>query len=73
MVAPGAEPRLAEALAGLSNWRPVPGGDVRAQSVRAGLAALTSPADQPVLIHDAARPLLDRAVIDGLIAALADA
>lgn len=73
VVAPGAEPRLAEALAGLSNWRAVPGGDVRAQSVRAGLAALTGPADQPVLIHDAARPLLDRAVIDRLIAALSDA
>ncbi|WAC58671.1 bifunctional 2-C-methyl-D-erythritol 4-phosphate cytidylyltransferase/2-C-methyl-D-erythritol 2,4-cyclodiphosphate synthase [Brevundimonas sp. SL130] len=73
VIAPGAEPRVAEALAGLSHWRAVVGGDVRAQSVRAGLAALACPADQPVLIHDAARPLLDRAVIDRLIAALSDA
>ncbi|NBB63916.1 bifunctional 2-C-methyl-D-erythritol 4-phosphate cytidylyltransferase/2-C-methyl-D-erythritol 2,4-cyclodiphosphate synthase [Pseudomonas sp. ODNR1LW] len=73
VVAPGAEPRLAEALAGLSPWRAVSGGDTRAQSVRAGLAALTCPDDQPVLIHDAARPLLERAVIDRLIAALSDA
>jgi 2-C-methyl-D-erythritol 4-phosphate cytidylyltransferase/2-C-methyl-D-erythritol 2,4-cyclodiphosphate synthase len=73
VVAPGAEPRVAEALAGLTRWRTVLGGEVRAQSVRAGLAALTCPADQPVLIHDAARPLLDRAVIDRLIAALDEA
>lgn len=73
VIAPGAEPRVAEALAGLSNWRTVVGGEVRAQSVRAGLAALNCPYDQPVLIHDAARPLLERAVIDRLIAALSDA
>jgi 2-C-methyl-D-erythritol 4-phosphate cytidylyltransferase/2-C-methyl-D-erythritol 2,4-cyclodiphosphate synthase len=73
VVAPGAEPRVAEALAGLSHWRAVAGGETRAQSVRAGLAALACPADQPVLIHDAARPLLERAVIDRLIAALSDA
>jgi 2-C-methyl-D-erythritol 4-phosphate cytidylyltransferase / 2-C-methyl-D-erythritol 2,4-cyclodiphosphate synthase len=73
VIAPGAEPRVAEALAGLSHWRAVAGGETRAQSVRAGLAALTCPADQPVLIHDAARPLLDRAIIDRLIAALSEA
>ena len=73
VVAPGAEDRAAEALADLSNWRTVAGGAVRAESVRAGLAALTCGPEQPVLIHDAARPLLDRAVIDRLIAALARA
>ncbi|MFN7128448.1 MAG: bifunctional 2-C-methyl-D-erythritol 4-phosphate cytidylyltransferase/2-C-methyl-D-erythritol 2,4-cyclodiphosphate synthase [Brevundimonas sp.] len=73
VIAPGADTRVAEALAGLSHWRTVVGGETRAQSVRAGLAALACPADQPVLIHDAARPLLDRAVIDRLIAALPDA
>lgn len=73
VVAPGAEDRAAVTLAGLSNWRTVTGGDMRAASVRAGLAALTCGPDQPVLIHDAARPLLDRAVIDRLIAALAHA
>jgi 2-C-methyl-D-erythritol 4-phosphate cytidylyltransferase/2-C-methyl-D-erythritol 2,4-cyclodiphosphate synthase len=47
-----------------------PGAEARAAPVRAGLAALTCGPDQPVLIHDAARPLLDRAVIDRLVAAL---
>ena len=70
VVAAGAEDRAAETLAGLSNWRTVTGGGVRAASVSAGLAALTCGPDRPVLIHDAARPLLDRAVIDRLIAAL---
>ncbi|MDK2746160.1 MAG: bifunctional 2-C-methyl-D-erythritol 4-phosphate cytidylyltransferase/2-C-methyl-D-erythritol 2,4-cyclodiphosphate synthase [Brevundimonas sp.] len=70
VVAPGAEDRAAETLAGLSKWRTVAGGAVRAESVSAGLAALTCGPDQSVLIHDAARPLLDRAVIDRLIAAL---
>lgn len=70
VVAPGAEDRAAVTLAGLSKWRTVAGGAVRAESVSAGLAALTCGPDQSVLIHDAARPLLDRAVIDRLIAAL---
>jgi len=46
------------------------GGDTRDASVRAGLAAI-SDADV-VLIHDAARPLVSRAVIDGVLVALAD-
>lgn len=59
------------ALAGLDGWIAVTGGADRAASVRAGLAALADqPADRPVLIHDAARPLLDRAVVDALLAAL---
>ena len=69
----GEEQRASEALNGLENWRPAAGGPTRAESVRAGLAALSAPLDQPVLIHDAARPLLDRAVIDRLLAALDDA
>ncbi|WP_299171005.1 bifunctional 2-C-methyl-D-erythritol 4-phosphate cytidylyltransferase/2-C-methyl-D-erythritol 2,4-cyclodiphosphate synthase [uncultured Brevundimonas sp.] len=73
VIAPGAETRAAEALASLSNWRAVVGGAHRAESVRAGLAALACAPDQPVLIHDAARPLLNRAVIDRLIAALSEA
>lgn len=48
----------------------VEGGATRAASVRAGLAAVTN-ADS-VLIHDAARPLVRAAVIDRVIAALAD-
>lgn len=73
VIAPDAQDRAAQALAGLSAWRAVTGGDTRARSVQAGLAALTCSADQPVLIHDAARPLLDRAVIARLVAALNDA
>lgn len=73
VIAPDAQDRVAQALSGLSPWRAVTGGETRAHSVRAGLAALTGPTDRPVLIHDAARPLLSRAVIDRLVAALSDA
>lgn len=45
------------------------GGAERSASVQAGLAAL--PACDAVLIHDAARPCVSGAVIDGVIAALA--
>ena len=47
----------------------VTGGATRSLSVRAGLAALTGRADR-VLIHDAARPCVTHAVIDGVLAAL---
>lgn len=70
VVAPGAEPRAAEALAGLSGWRSVAGGDTRAASVCAGLAALDGADDTPVLIHDAARPFLGAIVILRLLEAL---
>jgi 2-C-methyl-D-erythritol 4-phosphate cytidylyltransferase/2-C-methyl-D-erythritol 2,4-cyclodiphosphate synthase len=73
VVAAGAEDRAREALAGLEGWRAVAGGEARAQSVRAGLGALVCPAETPVLIHDAARPLLPRPVIERLLSALADA
>ena len=73
VVAPGAEARAAEALAGLSGWRTVAGGAARADSVRAGLAALEVADNTPVLIHDAARPFLDAAVIERLLMALNDA
>lgn len=70
VVAPGEDARTADALAGLSNWHAVAGGAARADSVRAGLSALTCAPDQPVLIHDAARPLLPQAVIERLLTAL---
>ena len=73
VVAPGAEPRAAEALEGLSRWRAVAGGATRAASVCAGLAALECADDSPILIHDAARPLLSTAVIDRLLEALNNA
>ncbi|MFN3668585.1 MAG: bifunctional 2-C-methyl-D-erythritol 4-phosphate cytidylyltransferase/2-C-methyl-D-erythritol 2,4-cyclodiphosphate synthase [Brevundimonas sp.] len=70
VVAPGAEAQAAEALAGLERWFAVPGGATRADSVEAGLAALTGAPDARVLIHDAARPLLDAATIERVLAAL---
>ena len=66
----GAETQLGEALAGLTGWTAVLGGETRADSVRAGLAALTGAPDQPVLIHDAARPMLSGDVIKRLLKAL---
>lgn len=73
VVAPDAEARAAEALAGLSGWRAVAGGVTRSASVQAGLAALDCAEETPVLIHDAARPFLSAAVIDHLLDALHDA
>jgi 2-C-methyl-D-erythritol 4-phosphate cytidylyltransferase / 2-C-methyl-D-erythritol 2,4-cyclodiphosphate synthase len=67
----------ADALAGLQGWRAVEGGATRAESVMRGLDAIDAEgagrADTPVLIHDAARPFLERAVIDRLIDALGEA
>jgi len=70
VVPAGADAEAAEALAGLSGWRAVSGGASRAESVRNGLAAVGGPRDRPVLVHDAARPLLDRAVIARCLRAL---
>ncbi|KMO21292.1 bifunctional 2-C-methyl-D-erythritol 4-phosphate cytidylyltransferase/2-C-methyl-D-erythritol 2,4-cyclodiphosphate synthase [Methylobacterium platani] len=50
--------------------RPVEGGATRQASVRAGLAALAREAEpELVLVHDAARPFVDGALIDRAIAA----
>ncbi|WP_332771584.1 bifunctional 2-C-methyl-D-erythritol 4-phosphate cytidylyltransferase/2-C-methyl-D-erythritol 2,4-cyclodiphosphate synthase [Phenylobacterium sp.] len=62
-----------EPLAGLANWKAVAGGATRAESVQAGLAALTCPPDAPVLIHDAARPFVNTTHVEALLAALAGA
>ena len=70
VVADGRQADAAEVLAGLSGWRAVAGGATRAQSVRAGLAALTGAEDRPVMIHDAARPFVTGAHIARLLAAL---
>jgi len=59
-----------EALAGLANWRAVTGGKTRAESVQAGLAAVAAGRNQPVLIHDAARPFVTREHVERLVAAL---
>ncbi len=67
----GADEIAAEALAGIPTVRLVTGGATRQDSVRLGLEALADATPELVLIHDAARPLLPRAVIDRLVAALA--
>ena len=51
----------------------VVGGASRAESVQAGLRALQGDAEQPVLVHDAARPFLTRDHVEALLTALADA
>ncbi len=70
VVTPGSETRARDALAGLDGWRTATGGADRAESVRNGLAALGCPPDRPVLIHDAARPLLSAMVIARVLEAL---
>ena len=62
-----------EAVAGLALPEPVPGGATRQDSGRFGLERIAeSPAGAPdyVLIHDAARPLVDADTISRVIAAL---
>src|SRR5690606_16941281 len=49
---------------------PVEGGDTRQASVLAGLQALEPLAPDLVLVHDAARPLVDGALVEEVIAAL---
>lgn len=69
----GAEAGAGEALAGLTGWRIAAGGATRADSVRSGLEGLGGPPARPVLIHDAARPLLTPPVIRRVLEALSDA
>jgi 2-C-methyl-D-erythritol 4-phosphate cytidylyltransferase len=47
----------------------VRGGASRQDSVRAGLLALPAGADEIILVHDAARPLVSREIVDSVIAA----
>ena len=67
----GCEEVATAALSGIPGLRLVIGGATRQESVRRGLEALEADSPAHVLIHDAARPLIPRAVIDSLIAALA--
>ncbi len=59
-----------EAVSGLTLLPPVAGGAARQDSVRLGLESLAEWAPERVLIHDAARPFVDRGVIDRVLAAL---
>ncbi|MDB5483502.1 MAG: 2C-methyl-D-erythritol 2,4-cyclodiphosphate synthase [Caulobacteraceae bacterium] len=72
VIAPGDEAAAAEAFAGLDGWRLATGGATRDRSVAAGLAALDASSEDIVLVHDAARPLVETRHIDAVVAALAD-
>jgi len=58
---------FAEAVSGLVVLPPVPGGAERQDSVRLGLEALVPHDPARVLIHDAARPFPDPALIDRVL------
>jgi 2-C-methyl-D-erythritol 4-phosphate cytidylyltransferase / 2-C-methyl-D-erythritol 2,4-cyclodiphosphate synthase len=62
-----------QAVGDLGLPEPVAGGALRQDSVRNLIVACEAGADDLVLIHDGARPLVSAAIIDGTIAALADA
>ena len=70
VIGPGQEALYAAATTGLDLLPPAIGGATRQESVRRGLEALAAAAPDLVLIHDAARPLVSSASIDGVIAAL---
>lgn len=59
-----------QATAGFALAEPVAGGATRQQSVLNGLESLAPKAPDRVLIHDGARPFLDRGTIDRVLAAL---
>ena len=67
VIGQGQQELAAAALDGLEVGEPIIGGAERAESVRAGLAAIDGDA---VLVHDAARPFCPPAVVDRLIAQL---
>ena len=70
VIGAGQDALAAQALAGLEIPPPITGGATRQESVRRGLDALAADAPDYVLIHDAARPLVSRQVIDAVVAAL---
>ncbi len=70
VIGQGQEDLAGKALAGLGLPAPVIGGTTRQESVRRGLEALEKDAPDFVLIHDAARPLISRKVIDKVVKAL---
>jgi 2-C-methyl-D-erythritol 4-phosphate cytidylyltransferase/2-C-methyl-D-erythritol 2,4-cyclodiphosphate synthase len=70
VVSEGAEADVARVLDGLVGWTTAVGGATRSKSVQAGLQSLSGPADEPVLVHDAARPFVTRTHVEALLAAL---
>ncbi|WP_027134463.1 2-C-methyl-D-erythritol 4-phosphate cytidylyltransferase [Geminicoccus roseus] len=70
VIAPGHENYYQAAMAGLDLLPPVIGGATRQDSVLAGLEALAGDPPDLVLVHDAARPLVTRGLIDRVLLAL---
>lgn len=71
VIHPDDDALYAESVAGLEMMPPVHGGATRQESCRKGLESLKEQAPRLVLIHDAARPFVDAATIDGVLDALA--
>jgi len=72
VIANDAEDHAREAIGTCEDIRFITGGETRQDSVAAGLDALETDAPERVLIHDAARPDLPRAVIERLLDALGE-
>ena len=70
VIGPEQETLFSEVTTGITLLPAVIGGATRQESVRIGLEALAPHKPDFVLIHDAARPLVSRKVIDGVIASL---
>lgn len=70
VIHPGHHDLYDEAVRGLALPGPVDGGATRQQSVARGLESLSQQAPSRVLIHDAARPLVDHGLISRVLAAL---
>ena len=73
VIHPDDEALYAAATTGLDLMPPVFGGATRQDSVRLGLESLGAAPDDIVMIHDAARPLLDGAILARAIALMATA
>jgi 2-C-methyl-D-erythritol 4-phosphate cytidylyltransferase/2-C-methyl-D-erythritol 2,4-cyclodiphosphate synthase len=73
VIHPDDRPLYDDAARGLHLLPPVAGGAQRQDSVRLGLESLVPLAPAAVLIHDAARPFVDDAIIDRTLDALAHA
>jgi 2-C-methyl-D-erythritol 4-phosphate cytidylyltransferase/2-C-methyl-D-erythritol 2,4-cyclodiphosphate synthase len=72
VIHPDDRPLYDAAAAGLGLGEPVAGGRNRQESVLRGLESLAGAAPAEVLIHDGARPFVSPAIIDRVIAALAE-
>jgi len=70
VVSEAGESLAAQSLAGLPGWSTTRGGETRAESVQNGLRALDGPPEEPVLVHDAARPFVSATHVRALLAAL---